>query len=55
MIHIKHRKELDQKDEELRKTQITMIELERNLSGIQDRFNEDKDRLVQELKVHQRK
>jgi len=55
MVHNKYLKELEAKEEELRKTQLTMVELERNLSGIQDRFNQDRERLIEEAKVYQKK
>jgi len=55
MVNNKHRKELEQKEEETRKTQQTMFDLEKNLSGIQDRFNQEKNRLIQEVESHQQK
>ena len=51
VVHSKYQKELDAKEQELRKTQETMISLEKNLSGIQDQWKADKNRLNSEIKA----
>jgi hypothetical protein len=52
VVHSKYQKELAAKEEELRRTQETMIHLEKNLSTVQDSWKDEKARLSKEIKGH---